>query len=68
VLQSISVGDVYEDYADACAVCNQFTTGLLRHMLPSFVNVFLKNYVKKRNDEYAARGGKKGKYKLQTLS
>jgi hypothetical protein len=68
VMQSICVDDVYEDYVDACSVCNQFTTGLLRHMLPLFVNVFLNNYVKKRNDQHAARGGKKGKRKLQTLT
>ena len=67
VMQSICLDDAFAGDTEACSVCDGFATTLLHKMLPYFVNVFLNNYVKKRNDQLTATGGKKGKRKLQTL-
>ena len=71
VMQSIAIDASYTapsfDFIDQCSTCNTATVVLLRQMLPTFINVFLNNYVKRRYYKLAAAGGKKGKRKLQTL-
>jgi hypothetical protein len=74
VCNLVSEGVELDDYflseaSEVCADCNKSANELLcKFMLPTFVNVFLNNYTKQRNDNLVASGGKKGKRKLQTLT
>ena len=45
---------------DVCEDCLKTPLDLLLNMLPTFVNIFMNNYVKMCNDNINASGGKKG--------